>query len=331
MCKLSLVVIEVLHLPLPSLGESSPYMHRLLMLANAWLQRRAAGFQDTVVLIGVGAASEDELRSLVAPLGLKSVVLRTINRQEEDDSDDVGDEVSALLTTYLRSEHLAAVPLAVWPQSFRDIGYPDDAWWLGIECLKGDSGPWSHSLAGLSPVPFRQQAATWEAVLSTFVSLDCQDTSMERLHAGLAVASLARWLFGFSAATGDQFFHFDYSDVASTCELDHFMLGLEASRHHWDDLESEIDERESNDLQSYAMRELLTSDRYFCSTALKEFFGGPAALFFSAHTSIWPKVNQPAGDACVELTSPEGEDIGELDSAWRFVADGDWDDIDDSV
>ena len=327
----NLILAEVIRLPLPDPGEHSVRAQRLLQLANLWLQRRAAGHGDDLVLVGVGAASEEELRAFVRPYGLATAALEVVIIEDESIAEDLGEVVGECLDSYLRRKHPGAIPLAVWPKPFRDVGYPDDVWWLGLDCADAGAGEWSDSIKALAPPPFNAQAATWSAILEAIAGQDDSDDPSQQLAAGLAAASLARWLDGFNAASGNTFFSFDYGDAANECGLDPFMVGLEAGIHHKEEIEAEIDGRDAQDLLRLAVRELLASGRYFDTGALSDYFGSSATLFFSVYSSIWPRRDRAAGDACEELVSPSVDEMGEIDSPWRFVAYGDWGDIDDSL
>lgn len=329
--KFSLIVVQVVHLPVPSPSKESPYAQRLLLLANAWLQRRMEGHGDTLLLLAIGNCTDHEFRSKLKPFGLGGAEVAVVECADDEVEQDLDESVGDFLDGYLASSHPGAIPLAVWPKQFRDIGYPDDAWWLGLESTPGNSGHWVDSIAALTPSPFQEQAATWDAVLGSITDRESEDGSAQGLQSGLAAASLARWLAGFSAAAGDNFFHFDYGDVERCCGLDQLMLCFEAANRHRKDVESDMDEREGEDLSQLAVRELLASGRYLDTAAMRDFFGNSAVLFFSLYTSIWPKRSRPAGEACNELCSSSPEDMGEIDDPWRFVSEDNWEPIDDSL
>ena len=326
-----MILAEVIHLPLPDPSEQSMRAQRLLQLANVWLQRRAAGHGDDLLLVGIGAASEDELRALVRPYGLATAALEVVTVECENVAEDLGEAVGECLDSYLRRKHPGAIPLAAWPKQFREIGYPDDVWWLGFECPDAGAGQWADSIKALAPPPFDAQAATWGAVLGAVAELDESEDSSQQLAAGLAAASLARWLSGFNSSSGNGFFSFDYEEAANECGLDPFMIGFEAGIHHKEEVEAEGDGRDPQDLMRLAIRELLAGGRYLDTGALSNYFGSSVTLFFSVYTSIWPKRDRAAGDACEELVSPSADEMGEIDSPWRFVAHDDWGDIDDSL
>lgn len=331
MSTINLVMAEVIHLPLPDPGEQSMRAQRLLQLANVWLQRKAAGHADALLLVGVGTDSEEELLKVVRPFGLAAADLEVVGVEDKEAVEEIGETVGDCLGSYLRRKHPGAIPLMAWPNQFREAGYPDDLWWLGFECPEADAGDWADCIKALVPPPFDAQAATWGAVLEAIADLDDGDGPRQHLVAGLAAASLARWLSGFNAASGNQFFSFDYEDAANECGLDPFMIGFEAGVHHATEVEAEMDGRDATDLLRFTMRELLASGRYLDTGALCSYFGSSVTLFFSMYTSIWPKRDKAAGDTGEELVSPSGDDVGEVSGPWRFVAYDDWADIDDSL
>lgn len=325
--KLNLIAVAVLRHPVPDPSQQTAGAHRLLTLANAWLQRRAAGFLDDLVLVGVGFTDMDEIRASVTPFGLGAA---TILRLLATDDGDFGEDVGAELHQLLPERHPCAISVSRWPVPARSAGYPEGLWWMGIECSDPDSGRWADSLSALLDEPFRSQAPTWEALLSSLMDLDLEGDSA-RLQAGLSIASFARWLHGFNAAAENTFFDFDYRHAADACDLDDFLLGFEAAIHHGENLVHEADGHDTEQLRRYAVRALLGSNRYLDTAAIRSCFGGSAALFFSLHTSIWPNRSQPACDVCSELCSPTGDDIPDRLQAWSFVDRDDWSEIDDSA
>lgn len=57
---------------LPLQGESEKFQDlELLKLANCWLQRKADGHQDSLLLVGVNFAQVEDLQKRLAPLGLR--------------------------------------------------------------------------------------------------------------------------------------------------------------------------------------------------------------------------------------------------------------------
>lgn len=329
--RFSLIVVQVLQLPVPGPSEESPYAKRLLLLANAWLRRRIEGYGDGLLLLGIGNCTVDDFRAQLTPFGLGGANVAVVEISDDAVERDIDEDIGDLLDGYLARSHPGAIPLGAWPKQFRDIGYSNDAWWLGLESTPGNSGQWADSIAALTPSPFREQAATWESVMDSITDFEPEDGPMQGLQSGLAAASLARWLAGFSAAAGDNFFDFDYGAVERSCGLDPFMLGFEAAIHHGDDVEAEMDERDCRDLSRFAVKELLASGRYLDTASIRDFFGSSSTLFFSLYTSIWPKRRRPASEACKELCSPTSEEMGEIDAPWRFVSYDDWEPIDDSL
>lgn len=303
MPKFTLIAVEVLRSTVPGLNESSAAAQRLLQLANAWLQRRAGAFQDDLVLVGVGFDSEDALRALVAPFGLKAASLVVVDGADDEDTIDTGELIGAELDVYQPRKHPAAIPLAAWPRGLGDAGYPDDVWWLGLECLPANSGEWTASLKALLDDPFRAQASSWEAVLSATDDLEPRGDGIASLRAGLTVAALARWLCGFNAVTDNTFFDFGYGEVVDACELDPFLLGLEAGTEHPDELADEVDHLDAGGLQRIAVWASLTNGGHLDTGAIRRFFGSTAVLFYSLHSSIWPTRTCSAADGCHELCS----------------------------
>lgn len=329
--RFTLVAVEVLHHPVPDPAVASRSGHRLYQLANAWLQRRADGCKDDLVLVGIGFADEDAMRTAVAPFGLRSasLLVAPANEDGEDSTRDTGELVCAELALHITKRHPGAIPLAAWPPALTGAAYPEDLWWMGAECSSEQSGSWADALKKMLPSAFDAQAAAWEAVLDAVGDLE-REGEMATFRAGLTVASAARWIWGFNAASENDFFNFDYGEARAICDLNPFLLGFEAAAHHQEDLNAEVDDEDVGVTQDSAARALLRSGEYLDASALRQFFGGSANLLYSLHTSIWPKFGIPAGDACLELCSPSGDDIPEAIALWSFVNDDDWSGIDDS-
>jgi hypothetical protein len=328
---LKLILVEVVCTPIPDVNVPSVRAQRLLRLANAWLRRRALGEGDSLHLIGEGVPTADEFRSALVPFGLDAATISVVDRQDDGTAAGGDPDVESVIEPWLKASHGTAIPLAVVPEKFRAAGYPDSMWWLGIECAEPDIGEWTECIAAAAPEPFRSQASSWDAVLYAAVGrLDREGTAVSEFRTGLAVASLARWLAGFSAVSGDRHFDFDYEGVHQNFGLDDFRLGFEAALHHGGALGDEFEAGDVQRLRGRASKELLRSGRYFDPQALCDFFGGSASLFFSMYSSIWPKLNLPCGNVFDELLSLRRTSFADIDHAWQFVDQDDWTPIDDS-
>lgn len=330
--RFTLVAVEVLHHPVPDPNAASAAGHRLYQLANALLQRRTDGCKDDLVLVGIGFADEEAMRVAVAPFGLNSasLLVADIAGGDVETALDAGELIGLELELYIPKRHPGAIPLASWPPALAGAGYPGDLWWMGMECLPEQSGSWADALQQMLPSAFEPQAAAWEAVLSAVEDLE-RDGARATLLAGLVVASAARWLWGFSAVSDNDFFDFTYGEVRSTLDFDPFLLGFEAATHHQEDLSGEVEDEDVGVTEDRAVRALLKGGRYLDTSALRRFFGGSASLLYSLHASIWPQFSVSASDACLDLSSPSGDDIPEAMARWSFVNDDDWSDVDDSI
>ena len=142
---------------LPLQGESEKFQDlELLKLANCWLQRKADGHQDSLLLVGVNFAQVEDLQKRLAPLGLRDVDLEVITVAEDE---YVGDEMESVMTRWLASKHLSAVTFLKWKSLLGDLVAPDlNFWWTGVEVEAGDE--YSSILDGsdsLVPESFRNQ------------------------------------------------------------------------------------------------------------------------------------------------------------------------------
>ena len=259
----TLVAVEVLHHPVPDPGAASEAAHRLYQLANAWLQRRADGCKDDLVLVGIGFVDEEAMRAAVVPFGLRSasLLVADIGGDVDDADSDTGALVGAELELHIPKRHPGAIPLSAWPPALVGAGYPQDLWWMGVECLPEQSRSWANALKQMLPSAFEAQATAWEAVLSEVEDLD-RDGGRANLVASLTVASAARWLWGFSAASDNDFFDFTYGEVRNTLDFDPFLLGFEAATHHQEDLSGGVVDEDVGVTEDSAIRALLRSGQY---------------------------------------------------------------------
>jgi hypothetical protein len=326
---LGLIVVEVVRAPVPPIEAASQETLRLLRLANSWLQRRADRFPDDLLLIGTGFDSESSFRGALVPYGFDSAKLIVLGPVLAEDPEDEGKDIASLLSAWLDKNHKGALPLAGWPAMPVPVLYPNDLWWLGIKAVNGRSA-FEAGLASLIPLPFSVQAATWSEVFEHAHDTTGGGSAQDELREWLAVAGYARWLAGFSAASDDTFFDFDYSVVEQAFELDRFSLGFEAARECLDDVSDAFDSQSVEDATTSAVKALLRTNRYFDESEIRAFFGGKVQLFFTLHTSIWPDRSRPTSEVVAALCGLETADFDDIQQPWRFVADGDWSFIDES-
>lgn len=326
--ELRLVLVDLIRGPLPAAAEVSPLSQRLLRLGNAWLRRRAAGVEDALMLIGHGVGAEEEFRAGLAAYGLAEVKLAVLD--DEVHPDDMGAEIARVVNLLVLPAASTCIPLTQIPPSLATWGYPPEVWWLGLTGSSDRAAVWVDSLTDAAPEPFCKQAATWATLLVELLDIDEDHVGMAEFADGLAFAALARWLTAFSAASGDQFFDFEYGSACANFGLDSFCLGVDAGRKLGDEVVEAGDGEEVDALALRAVSGLLRTNRCLDISLLRNYFGDGGKLFYSLYASIWPAAERPVGYHCAEVCDSEFWHDRELDAAWRLVCFDDWGGVDDS-
>jgi hypothetical protein len=141
---------------------------------------------------------------------------------------------------------------------------------------------------------------------------------------GMTVATLARWLTGFDAATEHNFYDFDFSAVVQSAGIDLLRLGIEAGRDHASDLAGEFEDPglDESDLSEACLRPCLANRTYPLRQALSDAFGGDGALFWSLYRSIWPNYKKASDDNMEDLLGLRETSMREIDRPWQFVTMG---------
>lgn len=331
--QLGLVAVYVVRAPLDEVDAGHPD-HWLNVVSGAWRARTAQGFHDTLLLVGAGFEDEVELRARLAPFGLLDAELLALDI-DEDDFYSTGDPKEQVLADsmehevgkWLRRRRPSAIPVVSPPRSMPGVNYGGQPWWLGL-IHSGDQGHSKHVpvLASLIDRALAGQEPTWLEVLTEIVRPCLPFDRVDDFASSMAIASLARWIAGFRAATGDNF-DFDYGDALAAIDISDFRLGIEGARTDLGTIDIELLEDGEHAARTAAFRELLQSERFLSSEALREFFGGSASLFFTMHAALWPKLSRPVHEAYDGLLNLKYVEMGEIEAAWMFVHRGYWGDI----
>lgn len=210
-----------LHLPAPSSKaiEPSQWDVQLLRIANAWLNRRQAGMEDDLLIVGSGFASEDELIGYLRPYGLAGARLATLDA-------DIGDmyleeEIGVAVERWRGQVHEGSIPAVDLNGFIDDLAYPTDGfWWAGVEASSVEEDEHSAALASLIPDSFRQQAGTWTAILMDRLRHRSDGEESSDYEASITMLVLAYWLNGFDAASENGFFDFSATEGFEATAID---------------------------------------------------------------------------------------------------------------
>ena len=164
--KLSLVVVVY-----PPSNQDAPGLAvGLLQKANAWLQRRNAGFNDDLVVAGIGFDDESDLKAMLKPYGLGEALLTVEHLDRPDDKYELGECMSRVVSRFRSSE---AISVVNWKELVKDEFYPLDGWWwVGLESVEDEqASALEVVIPNLLPDPFRQTAMTWAAIIAACTDL----------------------------------------------------------------------------------------------------------------------------------------------------------------
>lgn len=317
--KLSLVVL-VFPPPIDELGLNVA----LLQKANAWLQRRNAGFDDDLLVVGIGFEDESALATMVKPYGLGDAQLTVEHLDRDDDSYELGECMSRVVSRFRPGE---AISIVNWKAFVENNVYPTDGWWwVGLESLDDEQAcSLEVVMRNLVPDPFRKTAMTWAAILAACMDLNAVGEDHEVYEAHMTALTLARWLNGFDAATENNFYDFSAADAIRATSFDTLRLGFEAGHNHGEELGELVygDGLPDDDLGPALLLACLRGRNGRLRDALSQAFGGNSALLWSLHVSIWPEFKKPMTHAMDDLLSLRtGVEEGDLDRPWRFVTEG---------
>ena len=319
---LSVVLIAVVHRPTGDLGAGQEL--DLLRTANAWLQRKQAGSNDGLLIIGAGFGSKDELGEFLHHFGLAAANCACV----DGESDDLSEAVGPLVERWLSKEHPAAVPSLNWRKQVQGLVYPEiEWWWTGVEA-QPDELEALYGAAELAPTNFNLAFSTWLVLLLREMEIWLFENEAEDYETSIAALGLARWLTGFDAVSENNFYDFDYQQASESLAISKVRLGLEAGALG---LSETLDGDDPDDVDDEKLMasclHLCLGERNAClARTLSGAFGGDSALFWALHSSIWPAFSKSMETAASDLVNGIELDLAEVDRSWRFVSDG-WGDF----
>lgn len=229
--KLSFVVVVY-----PPSNQDEPGIGvALLQKANAWLQRRNAGFDDDLLIVGIGFDDESALKVMLKPYGLGQARLTVEQLDRDDDEYELGECMSRVVSSFRSRE---AITVVNWKELVKDDSYPLDGWWwVGLQSVDDQQAcALEVVIRNLVPDPFQQTAMTWAAIIAASMDLDAQSEDHEVYEAHMTALTLARWLNGFDAATENNFYDFSAADAIRATGFDTLRLGFEAGHNHGEEL-----------------------------------------------------------------------------------------------
>lgn len=312
----------------PVHGESEKLQDlELLKLANCWLQRKAEGHKDGLLLLGVDFPQVEDLQKRVAPLGLRDVDLAVIALDEDS---NLGDDVAPVVGKWLEDKHPSAVSFLNWALLLGDLAVPDlNWWWTGVEAEPADE--YSAILAGLEdlvPDSFRDQLPTWLALVLQESKLGLFDSEQTNYAVCMEALGLARWLQGYDEVSENGYFDFSYSLASTQLPIDQMRLSEEVWQNYADEIKDAFDDEDATqaDLCAAALKLCLANRVTDLAGTLREAFGGPAPLLWALYSAIWPNLTEPSADAFVDLFGGTRMLVSELMPQWNFVNEG-WGDF----
>lgn len=297
----------------------------LLNRANAWLRRKQAGVHDSLLLVGENFQSEDEFRAFLIPYGLADADLAVI----PESYDEVrGELVEAVVEPWLYENHPAAVSFVEWSKYCDSGTYPINRWWwAGVEAHDQELSSIYERMAEYVPYEFKKQTSTWLAIVLEEREKWLFESDAEDFEVCMLAISLSRWLAGFDAAAGNNFYHFNYHDVVNQFPISRLRLGLEAGRSSSVEFFEELQNEDASDdkLDAIFLRHCLVvrNREGEIPVSLRMAFGSETALLWGAYSSIWPNLQKPMDTAMNDLMCPgQKADVGDLMNIHQFVCDG---------
>jgi hypothetical protein len=301
----------------------------LLRIANVAMSRRLQGWSDQFLFVFAQNHDAKRAARALVSYGFPDVSVTTLESdsaavQSELDLEDVSAAIGRAVTHWLDTEHPGAIACVCNDYNGAEF------WWSGVERY-GESEVWPFSaddFAAVLPSAHRRLAATWLAILNDVVELesiqaDCPQALGFDIAAAWA-ATLCEWLHGFEAASGNGYNHFE-SEFPDALMPSEFYLGFELARLSGGDLEAACDEAggDVDDLDRIALRAITEDKRSELREALSTFFGGDTGLFWTLHSSIWPKFDKPMSDHQNDLLGvTHFDDMAEIDAPRQFVTEG---------
>lgn len=303
-------------------GAQTTQELNILKIANAWLQRKQGGFLDSLLLIGEEFQTEDEFKAFLSPYGLVDIDLAVI---PESYYEVRGERVESVVNPWLEEKHPAAIGFLGWQQYCAQVKYPADGWWwTGGEAKDEELSSIYEKISELVPADFKKQASTWLALLLQDRDKWLFENDMEDYEVYMLALGLSRWLTGFDAISGNNFYDFSYEEAVRLFPLNLARLAFEAGRTRDSSMTDVFDADETLDaeLGAACLRHCLTSRNAKLAASLTAAFDGETALLWGVYSSIWPNTQKPMQAAANDLVSLEYIDIGDFDPMWRFVSDG---------
>ena len=296
----------------------------VLRAAHRALVRQKSGITDAFLFVLCGELTLEESTTAIAPYGFPDVSVICISTKDEDgeeiDDGDVREQIGFAISHWLDKHHPAAIT------SLSVDGYASlDMWWSGVEATK-DYWDFQYDYAVTLPDAHRKKAGTWLEILAEILEIEQPSwSSVNQLS--LHAAALCEWLHGFEVASGNDCNGFEADAVCEALKIDDFYLGfLMGQANARESLDEILYNAEVDDLtgiKSYALQQATERERMTVRDELSKYFGGDTALFWALYSTIWPKYNEPSGEACNDLVSPSlFDDIAEIDEAWQFVTNG---------
>lgn len=321
-----LTLIALVH---PQDLNATAYHTPLLQKANAWLQRCNLQAMDELLLIGVGFEEEQAFKAALKPYGLAGAHTALIPAADVDESDeeDWQASVGSLVGRWLAERHAGAIAVVDWTHLVPDTAYPWDGWWwagVTAQAPETDLSDLTATLVELLPDAFKAQAATWAAILVHATGLRTTEDEAEAHEAMMQTVTLAYWLTGFDAATGNNFFDFSAADALEVSGIDPLRLGFEAGQQHAAELGDLFDGNEytEDDLGTACLLACLAERKFQVNDNLTRAFGGHSSLFWSLYRCIWPDFKHASTDNMESLLSLTEVDYSELERPWTFVKAG---------
>jgi hypothetical protein len=296
----------------------------LLKKANAWLQRCNAGFDDRLLLVGIGFDDESALAAMVKPYGLSDAQLTVEHLERDEGAYELGE---CMARAVWRIRRPAAISIVNWKGLVENDAYPLDGWWwVGLESVDDEqASELEVVIRNLVPVSFRETTMTWVAIIAACMGLNAVGENHEVYEAHMTALTLARWLNGFDAANPNNFYEFSAANAVDFCGFNTMRLGFEAGYNHGEKLGELVygDDLADDKLGPALLLACLRSRNDWVCKALSRAFGGDTALFWSLYASIWPVFRKPMTQAINDLHDLKvSAEVGDLERLWRFVSDG---------
>lgn len=316
--------------------KDSPRDIALLRAANLAMQRKTRGIGDAFLFVTVGLHDHDQVTEALATYGFPKASVVCIEADDVESRLEFGEEtlpaeVGTAIETWLNLEHMGAVARVC-------VDYPaSEFWWSGVEhddevfAWPFEAGTYGACL----PTSHKSRAGTWLSIVGHAIELHAiQATTPDNLGLERAAAwalTLCEWLHGFEEACGNGYNNFE-EELDGRIMPSEFFLGFELARLSGDDLESLCDAygADVDGLHTAALKAITNDLRNELRHGLANFFGGDGGLYWTLHSAIWPEYTKPMPAAMNDLLNPVGfEELGERDSAWRFVSEGWCEEADD--